>query len=170
MLKRISITGPESTGKSSLARQLANHYKTVCVEEYSVEYLEKHGAAYTIEDVKKIAQRQLEKENKRAKDASGLLFCDTDVLVNKIWCEVVFKEVPEWVEQQFEKHRYDLYLLCSPDIKWEEGPFRENPLNRDELFILYKNELDRVKANYRVVEGTGLKRLENAIKFVKKIR
>lgn len=166
MLKRISITGPESTGKSWLAKQLAKYFNTVYVPEYSVEYLEEFGPSYTIIDVEKIARGQIKKENKLASEASKLLFCDTDILVNKIWCEVVFKEVPEWIEQQLEKHRYDLYLLCMPDLKWEESPFRENPFDREKLFEFYEKELIRMEVNYGIVNGNGDQRFENALKFV----
>lgn len=169
MLKRISITGPESTGKTWLAKQLADHFNTVYADEFSIEYLEKNGASYTKSDIEKIARGQLQKENKLARGASKILFCDTDLLVNKIWCEVVFKEVPEWIKQQLEKHRYDLYLLCYPDIQWEVGPFRENPGNREELFKLYKNELDRMGVNYKVVKEMGEQRFKNALKFVSEI-
>lgn len=169
MIKRVSITGPESTGKSWLAKQLAKHYQTAYVDEYSVEYLKKFGASYTIKDVELIAQGQLEKENKLAKSAFKLLFCDTDLLVNKIWSQVVFKEVPEWIEYQLKNHHYELFLLCSPDISWEEGPFRENPDNRKELFKLYENELKRMGANFKVVKGSGFLRFENALKFVSEI-
>ena len=166
MLKRVSITGPESTGKSWLAKQLATYFNTVYVSEYSVEYLEEFGPTYTIIEVEKIAKVQIEKVNKLATEASKLLFCDTDILVNKIWCEVVFKEVPEWIHQQLEKHRYDLYLLCSPDIQWVDGPFRENPLNREDLFNIYEKELIRMGVNFGIVNGNGDQRFENALKFV----
>ncbi len=101
MLRRVSVTGPESTGKTRLAEWLAGHYQTQWVPEYAREYLAKHGPDYTLEDVAAIAHGQLKRENTAVENAREILFCDTDLLVTKIWCEVVFGLCPEWIEQQF---------------------------------------------------------------------
>ncbi len=169
MLKRISITGPESSGKTWLAENLARYYNTFFVEEYSREYLEIHGADYVLEDVINIAKGQLERENEVAQKSKNLLFCDTDLLVTKIWCEVVFGSCPEWIENQFSKHVYDLYLLCCPDIPWEPDPLRENPDDRDQLFELYQSVLIENGLPFKIVRGLGEVRLENAITFVSEI-
>lgn len=169
MLKRISITGPESSGKTWLTKKLAEHYNTYFVEEYAREYLEIHGAEYKLEDVVNIARGQLERENETAKKCKDLLFCDTDILVTKIWCEVVYRSCPEWIENQFNHHVYDLYLLCFPDIHWEADPLRENPDDRDMLFELYKNALNKRGLPFKIVKGLGEERLENAITFVREI-
>jgi len=169
MLKRIAITGPESTGKSWLAEQLAKHYQTRWVAEYAREYLAQNGPEYNLEDVLAMAKGQLASEEKAARQSQRLLFCDTDLLVTKIWSEVVFDACPPWIEQQFETHVYDLYLLCYPDIAWEPDPLRENPDNRDELFQLYKTALQQHDFHFRVVKGLGKQRLENAINFVEEI-
>ncbi len=171
MLSRIAVTGPESTGKSTLARRLAAYYGTLWVREYAREYLEKKGRQYryTLQDVEAIAQGQMERENSMAKKAHGLLFCDTDLLVVKIWCEVVFGSCPAWIEQQFLDHRYDLYLLCAPDIAWEPDPLRENPDDREALFVLYEKALKENGMPYRIVRGKGDVRFENARTFVDEI-
>ena len=90
MLKRTAITGPESTGKTKMATWLSNAYQTLWVPEYAREYLEKYGPDYTLEDVVAIAHEQLKRENTAAENARRILFCDTGLLVTKIWCEVVF--------------------------------------------------------------------------------
>lgn len=169
MLKRVSITGPESSGKTWLTKKLADHYNTHFVEEYAREYLEIHGADYVIEDVVNIARGQLEREDETAKMCKDLLFCDTDLLVTKIWCEVVYGKCPEWIEHQFNNHVYDLYLLCFPDIPWEPDPLRENPDDRDMLFELYQSVLIEKGLPFKVVKGLGDVRLKNAITFVSEI-
>jgi NadR type nicotinamide-nucleotide adenylyltransferase len=166
LLRKVSITGPESTGKTNLSKGLAHHYNTVWVHEYAVDYLSSHGTEYSISDVLAIARGQLEIEQSLANIAHRILFCDTDFLVTKIWCKEVFKKVPSWIESMVVEHQYDLYLLCSPDIEWEEGPFRENPHNRDYLFELYLKELVDHNFNYRIIKGKGKERLKNAINFV----
>jgi nicotinamide riboside kinase len=169
MLKRISITGPECTGKSWLAKKLAARYKTNYVPEYSVEYLSQKGAEYTIDDIEKIARGQLYAEQKMAEESTGLLFCDTDVLVNKIWSQVVFGKVPEWIEKTFDLHSYTFYLLCYPDLLWQKGPFRENPADRPSLFSLYVEELKVRSFPFGIIRGEGNQRLQNAVNFVDKL-
>ena len=169
LIKRISITGPESTGKSVLAGQLAAYFHEPYVPEYARSYLQNKGASYTLADVENIARGQLESEEQKAREANRLLFCDTDPLVIKIWCSVRFGKVPPRIEEQFINHRYDLYLLCYPDIPWEADPLRENPHDRDQLFRLYEKELKQAGFNYRIVSGLGAQRLEKAVTFVQQI-
>ncbi len=169
MLKRIAITGPESTGKSKLAAWLAGHYQALWVPEYARQYLEKNGPDYTPEDIVAIARGQLANENAATENASRVLFCDTDLLVTKIWCEVVFGFCPEWIEKQFHAHRYDLYLLCYPDIPWEPDPLRENPNDRKELFGLYLKILEENNLPFRIIKELGLVRFKNARTFVEEI-
>lgn len=169
MLKRVSITGPESSGKSWLAKRLADYFDTVWVHEFALDYLDRNGAEYSIDDVEQIAKGQLELEEKLSHVATDLLFCDTDDLVTKIWSRVVFNKVPEWIDEQLRHHRYDLYLLCYPDLEWVDGPFRENPIDRVSLFRLYEEELKRLGVNYKVVTGSGEQRFKNAFSFVSEI-
>ncbi len=169
MLKKISITGPESTGKSKLTVDLAKYYQTVYVPEYSRKYLRDIGTNYFLEDVLNITKGQLFTEAQFLQLANQVLFCDTDPLVSKIWCNEVFNECPEWIEDKVIEHKYDLYLLCYPDLEWEPDVLRENPDNRKYLFDLYLKELEYLKSNYRVVKGKGSERLKNAVKFVNEL-
>ena len=169
MLKKISITGPESTGKTTLAKYLAKHFNEPYVPEYARQYLNDKGTDYTLTDVLNIAKGQLNSENTIAKQAKNLLFCDTDILVTKIWCEVVFKETPQWITDNFLKHRYHLYLLCYPDIQWQPDPLRQNPNDRDKLFELYKSALLQNNMPFKIITGTGIERAEKAVNFVKQI-
>jgi NadR type nicotinamide-nucleotide adenylyltransferase len=166
LLKRICITGPESTGKSWLAEKLAAHYKTVFVPEYAVEYLTKHGADYKPEDILAIAKGQVKSESRFDKKANKFMFCDTGLIVCKIWSQVVFGEVDAWIEEMIGKHHYDLFLLMAPDMPWESALFRENPDDRDFLFNLYEQELISKNLPYRIINGHGYKRLEKAVNFV----
>lgn len=168
MLKKIAISGPECTGKSSLAKELSVHYNTVFTPEYSVQYLKKKRS-YNLSDVLEIAKGQLLLENELAVSANRILFSDTDLMVNKIWSKVVFDEVPEWIERMILENHYDLYLLCTPDLPWKPAPFRENPFDREMLFELYEEEFRKAKFNYKVISGLGNNRIKNAINFVDEI-
>jgi NadR type nicotinamide-nucleotide adenylyltransferase len=165
-LRRVSITGPESTGKSVLAQRLAGHFNTLWVAEYAREYLNGLGRPYDFEDIAIIARKQFELENAMAKKAKKFLFCDTDFLVTKIWSYYKYGKCDPWIEEMAEYHRYDLYLLCNTDLPWEEDPLREHPQQRDELFRMYMLELKKIEASFVLVSGTGSQRTDRAISAV----
>jgi NadR type nicotinamide-nucleotide adenylyltransferase len=163
MLKRISVTGPESTGKSWLAEHLSAHFEEPWVPEYARVFLENLNAPYTFDDVLHIAKGQFEAENDLAKTAKEFLFCDTDFLVTHIWCLVKFGKSHTWIEEMLETHRYTHYLLCSPDLPWQADPLREHPNLRKELFEMYKTELQNRNFSFSIVSGEGDERLQHAI-------
>ena len=166
MIRRIAITGPESTGKSMLAEQLATHYHTAWVPEYAREYLEKLGRPYEEKDILLIAQGQLDREAIQLKKATNYLLCDTEMLVTKIWSEVKYHRCDPWILDALENHRYDLYLLCDIDLPWQYDPLREHPFQRQFLFDLYFNELKNRKFPYALICGTGSNRLQSALKAI----
>lgn len=165
-MKRIVVTGPESTGKSWLAENLARHYNTIWVPEFAREYIAKLDRPYTQSDILEIARIQLEKEKKLQRKATAYLFADTSMIVTKIWNLFVFGNCPAWIDEQIDKHRYDLYLLCYIDTAWEYDPQREHPNARQELYDLYEQELQQRGLPYVVIKGLGKKRLNNAIKAI----
>lgn len=168
MLK-IAILGPESTGKSTLAAQLAEHFDTTFVPEYSREYLKDFEGQYQIDDVVEIALGQ-QKWIDEAKAANPQIFiADTEMIVNKIWCEYVFHSVPETINKLVINQEFDLYLLCDIDLEWTFDPLRENPdyNERKTIFAMYENELTRLKANHKIINGQDQQRLQNAINAIK---
>lgn len=166
MIRKIAITGPESTGKSMLAEQLATHYQTVWVREYARAYLEILRTPYQEKDILLIAQGQVIREDAFYKRATDFLFCDTELLVTKIWSEVKYNRCDPWIPEMIEKRRYDLFLLCDIDLPWQYDPLREHPDQRQYLFDLYFNELTHRKFPFGIVRGTGPARLENALKII----
>ena len=166
MIRKIAITGPESTGKSLLAEQLAGYYQTVWVPEYAREYLELLGKPYEEHDILLIAKGQVSLEESKSKDATRFLFCDTELLVTKIWSEVKYKRCAPWILDTLEKHHYDLYLLCDIDLPWQYDPLREHPDRRQYLFDLYHHELQNRRYPFAVVSVTGPARLNSAIEII----
>jgi NadR type nicotinamide-nucleotide adenylyltransferase len=152
---RISITGPESAGKSTLAAELAAHYGTVFVPEYARAYLEANGPRYALPDLEAIAHGQLAAEDAAAAQATKLLFCDTDLLVIKIWAENAFGMCPDWVLAELARSRYVLTLLLAPDLSWAPDPLREHPdpAQRWHFYNLYRAEL--VSRNWPFAEISG---------------
>jgi NadR type nicotinamide-nucleotide adenylyltransferase len=167
-LKRIAITGPESTGKSWLAEQLAAHFHTVWVPEYSREYLQNLGRPYGFPDIVTIARGQLEREEKAAQSVNRYLFCDTDPLVTKVWSEFKYGKCDPWIAEKVTFHRYNLYLLCNIDLPWQDDPLREHPGKRKELLGVYLKNLDEMNVRYAIISGTGKLRLNNAIQAIDK--
>jgi NadR type nicotinamide-nucleotide adenylyltransferase len=166
LLHRIAITGPESTGKSLLASKLAGHYHTAFVPEFARDYINNLQRPYNQEDILEIARGQVRTENEAAKKAKGFLFCDTELIVTKIWSEVKYGNCDPWILDSIEKQKYDLYLLCYIDIPWEDDPQREHPHMREKLFQLYFDELTERNLPFAVVSGLGEKRLAGAVKEI----
>ncbi|MDZ4823146.1 MAG: ATP-binding protein [Flavobacteriales bacterium] len=163
MQKTICFTGPESSGKTTLARQLATHFNVPLVEESARTYLSRLGRSYQEEDLFVIAGAHLDSVRK-ADSVPGLLI-DTDLTVIKIWSQEKFGRVDERILALCNAERYDLYLLCKPDLLWQPDPQRENPFDRHRLFDIYVDELSKAKKNFRVVEGMREKRFQNALKW-----
>ena len=163
MLQKIAITGPESSGKTTLARQLAAHYETAFVPEFARNYLPTLHRDYIETDLLDIAKGQLQLEKEQVAFAKKYLFCDSDMTVIKIWAMEKYQRCDAWILNQNEVNHYDLYLLCAPDIPWESDPLRENSDDRNRLFLLYIKELDMKNAKYIILKGNQQERLQTAI-------
>lgn len=168
-VKRIAITGPESTGKSWLASRLANHFNTLYVPEAAREYLAKLNRDYTLFDLTEIARIQLNSERDFEKKADRLLLYDTELSVIKIWSEVRFGKCDPWILEQYVQQSFDLYLLCNIDIPWEADPLREHPFQREFLMNRYTSELQKMQRKFVIINGMGEERLQNAIKAINEL-
>jgi NadR type nicotinamide-nucleotide adenylyltransferase len=167
MIHKIAIIGSECTGKTTLAHQLADRFSTVWVPEYAREYIEQLDRKYTFDDVVKIAQHQEVQIHATYSGANKFVFFDTDLIITKVWFEIVFKQVPDWIEIAIKKSGFTSYILCDNSLPWNPDNVRENGGEmRDTLFDKYKNNLDYFKLKYQVISGKGTERLENASKFL----
>jgi len=168
MLRKVVIIGPESTGKSTLCRQLAEHYQTEWCPEYAREYLLKHGTDYSFDDLLTIAKGQLALEEKYtlAAEAAGrqVLFIDTDMYVMKVWCEFVFGKCHPWILDQVVARSYDMYLLCNTDLPWVKDELREYPdlVSRLKLYHIYKDLMINQSVPWVDVSGGYDQRFETA--------
>ncbi|UII28540.1 ATP-binding protein [Fulvivirga maritima] len=127
-MKKVVITGPESTGKSTLSSLLAKQFGTVWVPEFARGYIDQLSREYQEDDLIAIAQGQLNSEKAKAVEAkNGLLICDTELIVIKIWAEHKYGSCPPEIIKGIKENRYELYLLTYIDIPWEEDPQREKP-------------------------------------------
>lgn len=157
-MRKIVITGPESTGKTTLAQALAKHYQADWVREYARIYIDNLSRPYQEEDLLTIAKGQLASEEVAKAKVNKLLICDTSLEVIKIWSEVKYSRCHPWILEKLRQQKVDLYLLCVPDIPWKYDPKRENPDDRDQLFLMYKAELKG--KNYTEIQGERKERLQ----------
>jgi len=166
MVKKVAIIGPESTGKSTLSKRLADHYNTLWVPEYAREYLTVHGMNYTYDSLLDIAKGQVELEEKYLREVQKpLLFIDTDMYVMKVWSEFVFGKCHQFIIDQIAARSYDLYLLCNIDLPWSPDPLREypDPAPRQQLFRTYHDILVNQSTPWAIISGNADERLQTAI-------
>lgn len=168
---KIVLYGPESTGKSTLAKQLAAYFDTVKVDEFARDYLQEKydvtGEICAYEDLIPIATGQRITENDAVSRANNYLFCDTDALETYIYANAYFNKAPLELEEAARKSNYDLYLLLDIDVAWTPDDLRDMPENRNEMFQLFENGLLEFEKSYVIINGTGEKRFENALKAIK---
>ncbi|MFN3556745.1 MAG: AAA family ATPase [Bacteroidales bacterium] len=163
---RIAITGPESTGKSMLCQQLAAQLGQVWVPEYARDYIDGLNRDYNQQDILAIAKGQLALEEESARLSPRILFCDTDLLVTKIWSLHKYGNCDPWILEQIQLHRYDFYLLCNVDLPWEYDKQREHPHLREFFFEWYQRELQQYGFAHGIVSGHGDQRLQRALNLI----
>jgi nicotinamide riboside kinase len=162
----VVLTGPESTGKTTLALALAHHFGTTAGAEYARIFFTHLDRPYILFDLEDIALGQLKLENQAVAENSELVILDTDLLVVFLWAKIKYRHHFDWMEEKLRKQTDRLYLLCAPDIAWTPDPLRENPNDRQEIFEVYKTELIRLGLEYRIVSGSGPARLESALRAI----
>ena len=163
---KIVITGPESTGKSTLATQLARHFNVPMVEEFARTFIGALHRPYTESDLLHIAKGQIALEETTLQKDIPLLICDSDLLTIKIWSEYKYGHCDPQILQWIKEREYDHYFLCSPDIPWIYDPQRENPNDRDQLFEIYKKELEAYNKSFTKLIGASDFRLKKAIERI----
>lgn len=172
---KIVLFGPESTGKTTLAKQLAGHYQTKWVPEYAREYLQtkwdKEQKTCEQKDLLPIAVGQMALENKLAKQANLILFCDTDLLETKVYSEAYYEGSSDPLLEKYAlKNTYELYLLTDIDIPWEKDDLRDRPDSRKEMFSFFHDTLRKYNRNFRILNGTKKERFQKAISYIEKLR
>jgi NadR type nicotinamide-nucleotide adenylyltransferase len=166
-LKRVAIVGPESSGKSTLSVNLADHFDTVSVAEYarnmftdfSINMLEYDASKPTIKDMSTIARGQIASEDSLARQANRVIFCDTELLTAKYWSGFYFKECPVWIEKAAQARKYDLYMLLDPrgvEAFYTDDTEHSMPKLEDRIAMFYwwQAELNKRKLPFVVIDGS----------------
>jgi len=161
-LKRVCIFGPESCGKTTLAKDLARLFNTVHVPEFARAYLEEKGGQLNKSDMPIIAHGQAASEDAMACHGRAVIFCDTDVLTTKIWSEFLYQNVDTCVESKAKSRHYDLYLLCDVDVPWVDDNVRYLPDDRTKFLLECENRLLTLNRPFVKISGSWEQRLNLA--------
>ena len=158
----VLVTGPESSGKSTLARALAWCLDGIYVAEIAREYLHARGGVYTEEDLPQICARQVAVQATAVQSGASLVVCDTGPEVINVWSEVKYGRVDPSVEEAVHASQYQLVFLCCPDLPWQPDPLRESPqlASRQAIFDRYRKLLPTAHR----ISGEG--RIEQALSIV----
>jgi NadR type nicotinamide-nucleotide adenylyltransferase len=165
-VRRVVVFGPESTGKTTLARDLARHYATTWVGEYARSYLDHKGGRFERDDFAWFVRGQHAAEDALARQANRVLFCDTDAVTTLIFHRLFYGAVPETLVEAAGSRRYDLYLVLDVDVPWVADPQRDSPGDRAALRDLYLAELSSRGHRHVLIRGPWHERFEAACREV----
>jgi NadR type nicotinamide-nucleotide adenylyltransferase len=168
---KVVLFGPESTGKTTLSRQLARHYNSIWVREYAREYLQdkwnNERKTCEPEDLLPIAEGQMYLENELAKKTNTVLICDTDLLETKVYSEAYYVGSCDPILEKYAiENTYDLYFLTYIDTPWEADDLRDKPNDRERMFKAFKDTLIKYNRPYVLLKGSKKERLEEAVKHI----
>jgi NadR type nicotinamide-nucleotide adenylyltransferase len=168
---KVVLFGPESTGKTTLSRQLARYYDSVWVREYAREYLQDkwNNERKTCEpkDLLPIAIGQMQLENELAQKTDSVLICDTDLLETKVYSEAYYSGTCDPIlEAHALKNSYDLYFLTYIDTPWEADDLRDKPNERERMFKAFESALKTYNRPYVLLKGNKQERLKLAVEHI----
>lgn len=170
---KIALFGPESTGKTTLAIQLSDHFKTAWVPEFARDYLQekwdKKGEICDVNDMLPIAYGQTKLENDKLSKAKKFLFCDTNLMVTKVFSDVYYNYCDPLLDQAAREHEYDLFFLTDIDVPWEKDDLRDKPEGRDAVFAVFKQTLIDNNKPFIVLSGNKNLRLNKAITIINEL-
>ena len=155
---KIGVIGPESTGKTSLARYLAKRYNAIYVPEYARTFVEQKGTTeVSYEELCTIARHQIEEMEQLNESRQEVAVFDTELIVTKVWFEYAFQKAPEWLDSAIRNYPMDVYLLTYPDLPWVPDPARSNGSDeiRKELFDRYEAEIQALEIPYYIIRHEG---------------
>jgi nicotinamide riboside kinase len=167
-MRRIVLTGPESSGKTTLTLALAERFCLPYALEYARLYLEKNGPQYDCELVHEIARGHLLYQQEQVPAEAPLALYDTDLQNFVIWCEVAFSRCEPWLQEAAAAEQDHVYLICQSDLPWEFDPLREHREGREALFEKHLAAVRATGRDYQVISGNGPERLKLAAEAVMK--
>ena len=172
----VAILGAESTGKTTLCRDLAAHFGSPWVPEYMRTYLQAkwddEQLTCTWEDLLPIAQGQITLENKLATQTAHLseknryLFCDTSLFELMVYAKWYYGDCPEALTKAALDHHYDLILLTEVDVPWIADDLRDSPYQREEISGFFENQLRSHQKLFYRIGGDRNERVQQVVKWL----
>jgi len=164
---RVVVTGSECTGKTTLARSLAEHFRTAWVPEYARQFVEQKAAPLVSDDVEAIARGQIELEDAPALRASRLVIQDTDLLSTALYARHYYGSCPAWIERALASRNADLYLLADIDVPWiADGGQRDRGDRREEVQGLFRQALEERALRFVEIRGSRQRRFDDAVQAI----
>ena len=162
------LTGPECSGKTTLARTLAGAFGAPWTPEAARLFADAFPQALSEETVGPIARlsMRLEDEARAAHPGAALLVRDTDLVSTVVYARHYYGHVEAWIEAEARARRAELYLLCRPDLPWSPDGVRDRPAQREELFADFRAALDAMDAEVVEITGSGPARTDAARRAV----
>lgn len=167
--RRIVVTGPECTGKTTLAREIGDALGAPVVAEAARLFAEWHAGPLSLATVAPIARlsMQLEDEALAVAGPGAVLVRDTDLISTVVYSRHYYGTVEPWIADEAARRRADLYLLCAPDIPWVADGIRDRPMQREELYTLFERRLAGSGAPVAPIAGLGPARAELAMAAIR---
>ena len=160
---RVVLTGSESTGKTTLAGRLAEHYHAELVPEFVRGYAEAKGGIIDFDDHGPIARGQMALEDEHLSRATTLVVQDTDLLSTVVYCDHYFGQCPQWIRDAAAGRRPDLYLLCEIDVEWVHDGVRDRGHMREAMQELFRDAVRETGTAAAVITGDWSERLQRAV-------
>ncbi len=151
-VKKVCLYGPESTGKTEMAKRLARHYNTEFVPEVAREMITSND--FALDDIIKIGKAQTFLIKEKCKSANKILFCDTDLITTQIYAKHYLHVVPPVLYELEKEIQFDVYFLFDIDVPWVADGLRDLGDHREQMAAIFKSELIERKIPYHLVQGT----------------
>lgn len=149
---KICLYGPESVGKTTLARQLAEHYHTVYVPEVARDLITSNDL--TSDDYGRIAVAQTEAMRRAEPLANRVLICDTDLLTTKLYATIYGVAHPAILNELAAQEQFDAYFLLNTDVPWVADGLRDLGHRRADTFALFEQALRQRGVAYTLISGS----------------
>lgn len=167
---KIAIYGPESTGKTTLSQQLADHFKTEWTPEFARDYLQQKWNSKkeicSSVDLLPIAIGQIMLENEALKKANNYLFVDTCLMTTKVFSEIYYGHCDSKLDKAARKHKYDLFFLTDIDVPWEKDDLRDSPNDREITLEKFKQALIENNKPFVMLSGNRETRFLKALTII----
>jgi NadR type nicotinamide-nucleotide adenylyltransferase len=160
----ICLFGPESTGKTTIARRLASRYQTLAVPEVARELVSSNQ--FSVDDIIRIGKEQTSRVQQLIPAANKILFCDTDVLTTQIYSRVYLGKIPDELFELEKRVHYHHYFLFDVDVPWVADGLRDLPHRRQEMLNQFQAALVLRHIDFTLIQGNWQQREAKVVETI----